>query len=381
MTVVTANQGPWTRAIVRNFQTAYRDRFSEPLELTGITRPQAEALARQRLGGCGLDEAETRRFVDPAWLDDTFRDQPTRSTREFLRRCARRCAELARGSGATRPEKTLADHYGHYEAEVRARADWRDFNPDVLRWSVDGQTVGDALTGVVAGPFQDQRGYFPVRWQAGGGTLFLGFEDSSNSARWRAILRAAQRQAAANAENTPGARTRVTLLRAPTQPPIPKKGWTVIGRELEDARDLLTIHVLVDHALLTACACYELYANVVEGNAPFAREETLDFVRARLRPWWQGLLAEPASPPPPLPAPASPGSVAPAAVPSSSKGPLAVQIRRIVETKLFLSLDQLREGLDPTTDAPTVLAFCRTIPEIHVFATSQATILKWRSSP
>ena len=173
----------------------------------------------------------------------------------------------------------------------------------------------------------------------------------------------------------------MTLLRTHTQPSIPKKGWTIIGRELEDARDLLTIHVLVEHALLTACACYELYVNVVEGNAPFTREEALDFVRVRLLPWWQGLLAAPAAPPPPLPAPAFPAPVAPAAVPSTSKGSLAAQIHRIVETKLFLSLDQLREGLDPAADASTVLALCRTIPEIHVFATSQATILKWRSSP
>ena len=374
LTVVTANVEPWTRAIVKHFQTAYRDRFTEPIELTGITRLQSEALARQRLKGCGLDDAETRRFVDPGWLDDAFRDVPTKSTRTFLRQCARRCAELAQGRGAVAPEKSLADYYCHYEAEVRARADWRDFAPDVLRWAVGEETVGDALAGVTVGRFRDQKQYFPIRWESGTLTLLLGFEDSSNAMRWRSILRTAQQQAVNNAQQVPGAETRVAFLRTPTQRPVPGPNWAVVGQELRDARDLLAIQVIAPDVLLTVCACYDLYVNVVEGNAPFSREEMLAFVRGKLNPWWHTLLAAPRPEPGPI-LPVRNGTAEPAA------HALTEQIRKTVGARLFLSLDQLLAALGPAADAPTVLALCRTIPEIHVFATSQATILKWRLSP
>ncbi len=373
MTVVTANVEPWTRVVVKHFQTAYLDRFTEPLQLTGITRSQAEALARQRLRGCGLSEEDTGRFVDPGWLDEAFRDVPTKSTRTFLRQCARRCAELVPRRGAVVPEKTLADHYSHYEAEVSARADWCDFAPDILRWSVGEEAVGDALPGVSVGFFRDLKQYFPIAWKSGPQTLLLGFEDSSHAMRWRSILRAAQ-QAASHTHHEAGEQTRVIFLRTPTQRAIPGPGWKVIGQELRAARGLLAIEVMTAEALLSVCACYELYVNVVEGNAPFPREEMLGFVRAKLKPWWQTLLAEPClEQAAQLPAPQ------PAAEPPD--GTLAAQIRHIVATRLFLSLDQLLTLLGPSADAPAVLALCQTIPEIHVFATSQATILKWRSSP
>ena len=373
MTVVTANVEPWTRVIVKHFQTAYLDRFTEPLQLTGITRSQAEALARQRLRGCGLDETETARFVDPGWLDEAFRDVPAKSTRTFLRQCARRCAELTQDRGAVMPEKTLGDYYSHYEAEVRARTDWRDFAPDILRWSVEEKTVGDALAGVAVGLFQDQKQYFPIRWKSGARTLLLGFEDSSNAMRWRAILRAAQQHAASQVQHEPEGQTRVVFLRTPTQRAVPGPGWTVVGREMDAARGLLAVQVMADEALLTVCACRELYVNVVEGNAPFPREEMLGFVRAKLRSWWRTLLDAP-----PAEQPAEAPSRQAADPPDRA---LAAQIRQIVAAKLFLSLEQLRTLLEPPADAPTVLALCRSIPEIHVFATSQATILKWRSSP
>ncbi len=374
LTVVTANVDPWTRGIVKHFQTAYRDRFTEPLQLTGITRSQAEALARQRLKGCGLDTAEIQRFAEAGWLDEAFRDAPTKSTRAFLRQCARRCSELAQGRGVILPEKTLADYYNHYEADVRARADWRDFDPDILRWSVGEETVGAALADVAVARFRDQKQYFPIAWKSGHRTSLLGFEDSSNSARWRSILRAAQQQAASHARQEPGGLTRVIFLRTPVQRPIPGPGWKVIGQEMREARGLLAIQVIADEALLAIRACYELYVNVVEGNAPFPREEMLALVRAKLRPWWQTLLAEP---PPELGAeiPAPP----PAAEPPDRT--LAAQVRQLVEGKLFLSLDQLVAFLEPGADPSAVLALCRATPEIHVFATSQATILKWRSSP
>ena len=234
--------------------------------------------------------------------------------------------------------------------------------------------MGNALAGVVVGRFRDQKQYFPIAWQSRDRTLLLGFEDSSNAMRWRSILRTAQQHAANNAQQPPHAQTRVSFLRTPAQRAVPAPGWKVIGREMQAARGLLDIHVMADETLLTVCACYELYVNVAEGNTPFSREEALDLVRAKLKPWWQTLLDGPDTE-------QQAEAPAPRAVGQASDHALAMQIRQIVGTRLFLSLDQLRTSLEPAADAPTVLAHCRMIPEIHLFATSQATILKWRSSP
>ena len=291
-TVVTANLEPWTRVIVRNFQTAYLARFTEPIELGGITRPQALLLARQRLTGCGLDEAAISDFARPEWLDEVFRDAPAYGVRTFLRLCAKRCAELSRRRGVILPEKTLADYYNDYESEVRGRSHWLDFDPDILRWSVGPETVGDALAGQTVERFRDPKQYFPIRWKSRSRLLLFGFEDSSQAARWRSILQAARQQATRPASRQPSG-TRVIFFRTPNQQPIPGTGWTVIGQELKEARHLLAIHVVGTQDLLTICAAYELYANVLEGNAPFSREEMLGFVRGKLKPWWERLLADP----------------------------------------------------------------------------------------
>ena len=93
MVVIAANSEPWRTVMERNIQTAFRDRFGEPIVLEGIHRPQALELARRRLEGVGRTDDEIVRFCDPEWLDEVFlTDQPL-TARDFLRLCGKRIAE------------------------------------------------------------------------------------------------------------------------------------------------------------------------------------------------------------------------------------------------------------------------------------------------
>ena len=67
-----------------------------------------------------------------------------------------------------------------------------------------------------------------------------------------------------------------------------------MGPKFEAANNYFSVHVLLEHDIETVFACYELYANVVEGNAQIGRDETLLFIREKLGPWWSRLLARPA---------------------------------------------------------------------------------------
>ena len=292
MTVVTTNLEPWARVIVRNFQTAHVDRFSSPIELEGMTQPQALAMARQRLAGCGVAEPDIGSFCDDHWLDGVFHDKKAHSVRAFLRFCARRCADLSEGRATVAPELSVNDYYAHYEREVRSKP--IVFDPDVLRWSVGEEMASGALAGYQVERFYDAKHLFPISWKSRSCQILFGFEDSSHSRRWDTMLREATRLAAA--EETRRAETRVVCLRTPEQPEIPGTGWRALGPKFEAASGYFSVHVVSEHDIATVFACYELYANVVEGNAQIARDEALRFIREKLGPWWSRLLERPAPP-------------------------------------------------------------------------------------
>ncbi len=94
MVVVAANIEPWKAVMEQKFQTAFRDRFSDPITLEAIRQPQALELARRRLANVGRTEEEIARFCDPAWLDGVFRQERPLAVRDFIRLCAKRMAEL-----------------------------------------------------------------------------------------------------------------------------------------------------------------------------------------------------------------------------------------------------------------------------------------------
>lgn len=292
MIVVTTNLEPWARVIVRNFQTAHTDRFSAPIELDGMTRQQALAMARQRLAGIGVAETEIETFCDDRWLDGIFHDKKAHSVRAFLRFCARRCADLSEGQAVVAPERSVDDYFAHYEREVLSKP--IVFDPDILRWSVGEEAAAGALPGVQVDRFRDPKHLFPIAWKSRSRQTLFGFEDSSHSRRWDTILREATKLA--TGEDARRTEMRVVFLRTPEQQEIPGPGWRALGPKFEAATDYFSVHVLFEHDLATVFACYELYANVVEGNAQISRDEALLFIREKLRPWWNRLLEKP--PPP-----------------------------------------------------------------------------------
>jgi hypothetical protein len=291
MIVVTANLEPWARVIVRNFQTAHIDRFTPPIELEGMTQPQALAMARQRLAGCGVADTEVHAFCDDRWLDGIFHDKKAHSVRAFLRFCARRCADLSEGRATVAPELSVDDYYAHYEREVRSKP--IVFDPDVLRWSVGEEVAAGALPGVQVERFRDSRQLFPISWKSHSLQTLFGFEDSSHSRRWDTILREATKLA--TAAHARRAETRIVCLRTSEQHEIPGPGWRALGPKFEAASNYFSVHVLSEYDIATVFACYELYANVVEGNAQIARDEALLFIHEKLRPWWSRLLERPPS--------------------------------------------------------------------------------------
>ncbi len=290
--VVTANVEPWTGVILKNFQRAYQDRFSEPVELEGIQQPQASLLARQRMGSSGFPEMDVNRFCDERWMAEIFEAKKADSVRSFLRNCGRRYTSLFGSRHASLPERTLEEAYRECEHEARERPGRLDFDPNILMWSVGHAAVENALPGVHV-RLKDRRQAYPICWRTSSSSIVMGFEDSSHALRWEAILAEADRQVRQGEKEQIA--LRVVFLRTPEQPEIPGPGWKIIGPEFEAARDYFSVHVIGHEDLVSICASYELYARVMEGNAPFSREAMLAFVRTKLKPWWQRLLKDPAA--------------------------------------------------------------------------------------
>lgn len=372
MMVVTANAEPWNRDIINHMQKAHVARFSTPIELDGLTPEQGEALARQRLGGCGLETGELDAFLSRAWLDQIFRETKFFGVRDFLRLCAVRCAQLmenAADAGATvRVENTIDDYYNRYAREVRVNAPLLRFDPDLLQWSVGEELVGGALPGVMPAACEDRQIYFRVSWTGPKRVVLFAFEDSSHGKRWESILRESGRQF--QHFEGQGVHARLVFFRTRDQRAVPGPGWKVLAPRFADAKDYVSVRVLSEDEHHTLAAAYELFVNVVEGNAPFTRDEALIFLRGKLQPWWRDLLGASGTPP-----------VAPPLPPISQEVPdvLLADIRRIVKAKLFLSLDQLASDLSTEWARETVLAGCQAVREIRIFTTSQATALKWQS--
>ena len=289
MAVVTANLEPWTRLIKKNLQTALHDRFSDPIELEGMNELQAGRLCRQRLERWDLDAHEIERFCDPAWLAGLFEEKKTCSVREFLRRCARRCEELAEHRPGIAPERTLEDFLRHYENEIAAHAQMLEFDPDILRWAVGPELVNDGGAELRCEKHAGSKQGFSVHWTAADREVFFGFEESAHWKRWEAIVRDAATRAAHFAAQDKT--VRMIFFRTAEQPPVPNPRWQSLAPQFSAARDFLSVHTLALPEMRRLYAAYELYANVVEGNAPFSREETLAFIRGQLRPWWTRLLA------------------------------------------------------------------------------------------
>ena len=375
LVVVAANSFSWRDCLVR-MQPAFRARFSEPIDLEGIRRGQADAVIAMRLDGCDLKTEDLERFQDPRWIDRIFAEKTTQSIRSFLRLCAVRVEEFATvhvpaseaPSLSKAPEKSLDDYFRHHELELQSKGSAPDFDPNVFVWALGPELVGDALAPRKSERYNDERHYFPIAWRNAGETLLFGFEDSNNSARWHAILREAGRQRAAQQDAL-----HFLFLRTADQRQVPAVTWLKIGPLFEAARDHFEVRQLAAEDYFQVRAAFEFYGSATEGNmeAPAGHivtaREALEYVRGKLEPWWKSLLApdrprEPDAAPPPA-----------AAVSSA----LVEEIGAVMARRLFISLEQLVADLRSPPPSAEVAAACERHPRIRVFATSRAVALKW----
>ncbi|WP_395745631.1 hypothetical protein [Prosthecobacter sp.] len=363
--VVTANLTPWEK-ICQFIEDAHLARITDPgIQLSGIDRQQAEELARSRLRNCDVASDEVDRFVTGTWLEKFFQSKPTCSVRQFLRQCASHFGELTAQTGGT-AELSLEDCFQQALHDVRSKAGRLDFDAQVLRWSVSRECAGGALAEFTVQPHKSQKGYFASCWKSLHTAILLGFEDSSNWKRWEAILREADRQK--QHATSQSLSLRVLFLRTPEQRKIPGDGWKVLRPRFEAEKHWFLVECMARQDWEIVVAAYELFANSMEGNIPFSRDATLAFVRTRLQPWWKRLSKEGAPPAPSPPPPMRPPD-------------LEERIRSVLSARLFLSLDQLVAMLPDPASVEDVLAACQQMPEVRIFATTQATALKWTSSP
>lgn len=368
MTVLTANQHAWTGRLRPFWEEAHLNRLSPSLELTGITRGQAERLIRQRFEG--LPEAEWKGFLgDGAWLSDLFAESEELGVRDFLQQCAARWRNL---SGEAPVETTLEACFKKAVAEIASQPRRLVFDPNILHWLVHEAALLDP--GITVERYRSPKGYFPLRWTTEGVTIFIGFEGGSHWKRWQAIEREAKRLSTAEK----GARA--VVLRTADLQPVPRKNWA-IAHVLTAARGVhLDVLHLTKKEMIQLYAAHDLYTDALAGNIPFTPEAVLAFVRERLKPFWKRVRR-----------PSRPRKPGKAAEPEAeSDDPerdgrvsqaLVAEVREIVRKEKFLSVDDLMGRLSMEATQDQVHRARGRIPEIRVYAGPAMTVLQWQSAP
>lgn len=290
MLVITANREPWERRILPEIETAYRDRmrYADPaLHLSGLNESQARLLLQSRMRRAGVDPGRTERFSAGPWLPGFFSKAKVRGIRFFLQEAERRWEE----KGVPPPDLLRG-----YEAIVeRMRKEPPSFDPDALQWLL--REGGHSLPGwEVEEPYPGPKKHLLLRWKKNGTAVGFGWEAGSHWKRWEALARQTEEEA-----KLPHGCRRSIFLRSFDQPVIPSPRWKSAAEIGRLCQGPMRIEPIDPAGWIPLAALYELHAKVLEGDLPFPREETLVFVRERLRPWAESLIANlKGEPPPPV---------------------------------------------------------------------------------
>jgi hypothetical protein len=141
----------------------------------------------------------------------------------------------------------------------------------------------------------------------------------------------------------------------PGQQPIPGQNWKKIRAEFEAASHALTIFHLNQEEVASLYAAHDLYADVVQGNQPFTKEETLRFLAKELRGWIARVIS---------------GSRPPIKLNGEPKSPppeLIDAMRSIVSTIPYINLNMVQNKLAQyslTADREQIFKAVEMIPEI-----------------
>jgi len=368
LTVVTANLDPWSSRVEPHWERAYLDRLTRPfLELEGLNREQAVALVRNRLTQWEVAN-EAERMLSDDWLDGLFPSARNRmGVRRFLELCDDRWRKLRESKKPART--TLARSFERLCHEVQSQPRQFHFDADVLHWIVE--TLASGLENVTVEPYQHTRGYFRVMWKNENRRIVWGFEGGHHHKTWLAIANEALRHS--TQARTKKLVAKCILLRTPELPIVPKKSWNEARETIEEAckAGALTIWQIKTSGVIQLYAAHRLYADVLQGDLPFSREETLAFLRGKLAKFWGKALE----------LQKKAGNTGKAKPQSDTPDSAAIdQVREIVRQERFLSLEHLRKKIGDAVTEPQIFTACGQIPEIRVHAGPKHIVLQWLSS-
>jgi hypothetical protein len=294
------------------------------------------------------------------WLDQLFAtDRDRVGARRFLQSCKERWEELRH-----RPisRASLDELYASRRVNLLAQPKRLLFDADTLQWLVQSCSVGLADLQIEAAASR----YFVLKWKKADRTVLFGFEAGSNWKRWEAIAREAEESMAQNPA------LKAVYFRGTEQPPIPGPTWKVAPRITGALRRSLHLVVLTREDFAELYAGYDLYAEALGGDIPpYSGDDVLQFLRERFAHWWTRILGPIDGAVSELPAkPPHPAEV--------TLQPLAVEVRAIVASQKFLSVDEVIERLMVKASKEEVLQACGYSLEIRVHAHPRTTVLQWQ---
>jgi hypothetical protein len=357
--IITANKHVWGEKIFKNFEDAHQQRIAPEISMQGINRMQAQELATNRLRAWRVDDNRIQLFLDTSWLDKLFEVKAEISARAFINECSQRWEE--------RTETTLSPDlsaiYQTYRAKLLHAPKSLTYDAGVLQWVFQEIFNGEASLSIER--FKSNKGYLSLRWIRDGACVYFGFEEGDHFRRWEAILNEAKRYHSHDQHNRVTSRS--VFFRMHGQKPIPGQNWK-IRTEFEKASQALAIFHLNQEEVASLYAAHDLYADVAQGNQPFAKEQTLRFLAKELHRWIERVTDS------------SPGKP----IDTSIKTPppeLIDAMRSIVSTIPYINLNMVQNKLAQcglTADREQIFKAVEMIPEIKVFSTLTNAVFKWQ---
>jgi len=354
LTVVTSNQEPWIARIKPNMEDADVDRLARPfLTLEGLTRDQGRELARLRLEAWQQPPSVVASFLDKEWLGALF---PTASNQMGARRFLQQCKE--RWARKPAPSAPLSELYQQHRDRLLAEPKRHLFEPDILQWLVEEAALG--LPGLKVS--RTDQSYFRVKWETPERICLFGFEGGTHWKRWEAIMKISQNAAL----GTPPAKS--VFFRTPEQAALPG-AWKIADQFRSAQASCLHIITLGVEEIAELYAAKELFADAAQQNISFSTTQVMHFLREQLGAWWERLAG-------PVGAP-----VAPTPEPSPDQAtPLSVEVRDIVRTERFLSIDEVILKLSTPASRDDVLKACGYSVEIRIHSHPNMIVLQWQTS-
>ncbi|MCL2715659.1 MAG: hypothetical protein FWD68_14005 [Alphaproteobacteria bacterium] len=275
LTVITANQGNWTRDICPRLMQPHRDRVTPEIPLEGIGADGARELLTERMRECAVEPGLAARFFAEDWLGRTFSQSPVIGVRDLLFSAADHFRALLEPSKPSLPKITLDDLFERELNEVRSKKVLQAYNQDCLMWFV--KDVGKGMEAVSVERTAGWK-YFSLEWQWPDRCAYFAFEGGDHWRRWKSIAEEAIKLAKVSG----GRQVAAYVFRTPDLGRVPRPGWAAGKESLEKAGECgFRIRDLTIDEVCELHAARELYSNALQSNIPFTGEETLAWLQKR----------------------------------------------------------------------------------------------------